>query len=431
MKQPTILRLVRRGTLAALLILPAMAQTPSSNPSNDALAQKVQELERSLAELKAEMNNHSAVQPAAAVAPAQAAPVAAPVSSAAPVDTPMPAPDSDSESHTLGPLQLRGFSDFAYGRPYVDNQPPGGLAHSPRSFILGDFDLFVNAKISPKINVLGELLITSDFTNEFAAEMDRLMMTYTVNDYLKITAGKFNTAIGFYTNAFHRAPFFQTAANRPLMFTDEDAGGILPVHNVGVSLTGKIPSGALGLHWVAEAGNGTAYSGEGHSGIQNFVDENNGKAVNFAVYARPEAVNGLQIGASYYRDKIYPAEMDALNQRIYSAYVALVRAHTEVIGEGALLQHQEIGGGTTYNTVAGYAQVSHAFGIVRPFVRYEYQNVPVTDPVFGHLGRQNGPTAGVRFDLADYLALKVQFGRLITSLGQTATVAQAQVAFAF
>jgi phosphate-selective porin len=410
-----------------------MAQTPSPSLSNDALAQKVQELERSLAELKAQLNSHSAVQPAAAVAPAmaQAAPVAAPVSSAVPVDAPAPVADSDSESHTLGPLQLRGFSDFSYGRPFFDNQPPEGLAHSPRSFVLGDFDLFVNAKISPKLNVLGELLVTSDFTNEFAAEMDRLMMTYTVNDYLKITAGKFNTAIGFYTNAFHRAPFFQTAANRPILFTDEDAGGILPVHSVGVSLTGKIPSGALGLHWVAEATNGTAFSQTGNSAVQNFVDENNGKAMNFAVYARPEAVNGLQIGASYYRDKIYPADTGGFDQRIYSAYVALVRSHVEVIGEGVLLQHRTIGGGATYNTPSAYVQVSHAFGIVRPFVRYEYQNVPVSDPVFGRLGRENGPTAGVRFDLADYLALKMQFGRLMTSLGQSATVAQAQVAFAF
>ena len=41
------------------------------------------------------------------------------------------------------------------------------------------------------------------------------------------------------------------------MYLFEDSGGILPVHMVGVSLTGAVPNtDKLGLHWVAEVGNG-------------------------------------------------------------------------------------------------------------------------------------------------------------------------------
>jgi len=51
----------------------------------------------------------------------------------------------------------------------------------------------------------------------------------------------------------------------PLSLSIEDRGGILPVHTVGASASGLIPSGHLGLHYVAEVGNGRAsrsrYSG--------------------------------------------------------------------------------------------------------------------------------------------------------------------------
>ena len=41
------------------------------------------------------------------------------------------------------------------------------------------------------------------------------------------------------------------------MYLFEDSGGVLPVHTVGVTMAGLIPqAGSLGLHWVAEIGNG-------------------------------------------------------------------------------------------------------------------------------------------------------------------------------
>jgi uncharacterized protein (TIGR03435 family) len=45
------------------------------------------------------------------------------------------------------------------------------------------------------------------------------------------------------------------------MYYYEDSGGLLPVHNVGVTATGAVPgTEKLGLHWVVEAGNGRASS---------------------------------------------------------------------------------------------------------------------------------------------------------------------------
>ena len=417
--------------LFALFTGSAGAQTSVSDDRAAQLLKKVQELEEELTAIKAELAKGSAATaaaaPAAPTTPATTAP--SPTSTDAVQLTALTA-DSASDEHTLGPLEFRGYSDFTFGRPIFSALPSGGLAGSSESFNVGDFDLFVNARLSDHLSALAELLVTSDFTNNFSAELDRLMFTYTANKYFKISAGKYHTAIGYYTNAFFRARYFQTATGAPILFTDEDDGGILPVHLVGLTATGEVPSGKLGLHWVAEVANGMAANAPDSEPIQNFVDENNGKAVNFAVYARPEGVQGLDIGGSFYRDRLHPAGFGQIEQRIYSAHAAVVRPHLELIAEGVLLQHDLLNV-QTFNTVSVYGQASYKMGKVRPYFRYEYQNVPSTDPIFGVLGRMSGPSLGTRYDFSDFASFKLQYGLLGVRSGPSTNAFQAQLAFAF
>ncbi|HEX3745510.1 MAG TPA: hypothetical protein VHW09_16315 [Bryobacteraceae bacterium] len=341
-------------------------------------------------------------------------------------------PDTaQGDEHTLGPLEFRGYSDIGFGRPIFSTLPSGGLAGSTQSFSLGDFDLFVNARMGNHFSVLGEMLITSDFSNQISAEMDRVMLTYAANKYFKISAGKYHTAIGYYSNEFYRARFFQTATGAPILFTDEDDGGILPVHGIGLTATGQVPSGPVGLHWVAEIANGTGSPNSAAEPIHNFVDENNGKAFNLALSARPERLQGLDIGGSYYHDLLHPAGLGAVVERIYSAHAAVVRPHLELIAEGVLLQHNFTWTGRDFNTVSAYAQASYKIRLVRPYFRYEYQNAPKSDAIFTTVGRTNGPSLGVRYDFSDFVAFKLQYGLLGTRLGPSASDVQAQLAFAF
>jgi hypothetical protein len=338
--------------------------------------------------------------------------------------------DVSAGDHSLGPVTFRGFTDFDYGRPWFEKLPAGGLIGSPNSFNIGDFDLFANARISEHWSVLGEMLVTSDFSNNFSVEMDRLLFSYKPNDYFNIGFGKFNTALGYYPNAFHRARYFQTATSRPIMFSDEDNGGILPVHNIGVTATGKLPSGSLGLHWVAEVSNGRSATNE-EAPIQNFVDESNGKAVNVALYAKPESLHGFQAGFSVYHDTMHPVDFAAIDQNIFTGHAVYVGPRLEVLNEASLLRHAVRGTGEVYRSLTGYTQLSYAFGRTRPYARYEYQNVPVSDPVFGRAGRMNGPSVGVNRHISNYVGLKLQFGRLGLRAGPSANDFQAQLAFAF
>jgi len=414
--------------IAALLIFAGLAPAQTTVPEDRTaqLIKKVQELEADLAAIKAELQQQGASVAAPAAAAAQPNPSPDAAQAAALIADTAPA-----DEHVLGPLEFRGYSDFTFGRPIFSALPAGGLSGSPQSFNLGDFDLFVNATLGNHLTALAELLVTSDFTNEFSAEMDRLMLTFSANKYFKISAGKYHTAIGYYSNAFYRARYFQTATGAPILFTDEDDGGIIPVHSIGLSATGELPSGPLGLHWVAEVSNGMASRNTTVEPIQNFVDENNGKAVNFALYARPESINGLDIGGSFYRDMQHPDQMGTIEQRIYSAHAAMVRPHLELIAESVLLQHELLAINHNFNTVSVYGQASYKFGKVRPYFRYEYQNIPATDPIFGAVGRMSGPSLGTRYDFSDFGAFKVQYGLLGVRSGPSTNAFQAQLAFAF
>jgi hypothetical protein len=416
--------------LIPLAGIPVFAQSDSDAVKQqaatiDRLRKRIDDLEASQQRTQAKIDQLPGQGTPVAVAASQPE---VPVQAAAVQPVPVVADQPEERTHRLGPVEFQGFSDFDYGRAWFENLPPGGIAGSPNSFSIGDFDLFTNTRISDHWTVVGELLVTSDFTNEFEAEIDRLLFTYKANKYFQIGFGKYNTALGFYPNEFHRARYFMTATSRPIMYSDEDSGGILPVHNIGITATGMIPSGTLGLHWVAEVANGRSAS-HPDAPVQNYVDENNGKAVNFALYARPERLFGFQAGLSVYRDTMHPVNFPGIGQTIYTGHIVYVGSRLEFLNEASLIRNDLEN--HVFNSITSYTQLSYAFGKLRPYFRYDYQNVPASDPVFAALGRENGPSVGVYRHLSNYVVLKVQYGRLSERNKPSANDLSAQLAFAF
>jgi len=412
---------------AALGSAPALAQTADSESPGirdvpvQALLKRIEELEASQRQMQQKIDQLTG--PTIRTTPPEPAPAPAPVVEQA-------ADNASDEGHvtTLGPLKLQAFGDFEFGRPWFAQVPPGGFAGSTNSFTVGDFDLFTNTRISDHLSVLGELLITSDFTNETSIEIDRMLLTYKASDYFQISLGKYDTAIGYYTNAFHRAHFFQTAISRPIMYADEDDGGILPVHNIGITATGKIPSGALGLQWTAEIANGRSETAA--EPIQNFTDENNGKAVNFALASSPAWLPDFHVGASFYVDTIHPFIAPSMRETIPAAYIVYVSPKLEWLNEMAVLTHSVLDSSRVYHTVASYSQISWGFGRTRPYFRYDYQNAAASDPILGSLGRESGPSLGVEQRLSRFLILKGQYG-WVTLDAHTTGAVDGQIAYAF
>jgi hypothetical protein len=209
-------------------------------------------------------------------------------------------------------LQIQGFADF--------NFRASNEKGKTSSFSLGQLDLFITSQLSEKFSVLSELILEAGEDNAFTFEAHRLLLKYSLSDYLNLSAGRYHTAIGYYNTAYHHGSWFQTAANRPFLFTFESKGGILPLHNVGVTATGRIPSAPLGLRYVAEIGNGRASRSPQARPVQTAVDENNGKSFNLGVFARPSQVPGLQTGFSVYHDRLTPNGVPKVGQTIMAAH---------------------------------------------------------------------------------------------------------------
>jgi hypothetical protein len=382
----------------------------------------------------------AAPQTAASSLAANPAPASLPETAAA---TPPEAAPAQEESHDHmmsiphGPaLHFRGFFDidFDKGLAAQNLQYPEGI--TPNStFRAGEFDLFMTSQLSDKLSFLAELVFGVDQTNSFDTDVERFQLTYRPTKYFEISGGRFHSDIGYYNTAFHHGTWFSTATGRPFMYYWEDSGGVLPVHEVGVTTTGFVPgSGKWNLHWTAEIGNGSSEFGSPNfgDGVQSFASDRNRKDLNFAVYSKPEWLPGLQIGGSFMTGELLPSGglVPKVNQTISSAYAVFINSQWEFMNEAVLLHHQ-IPNGRSYNSPLSYTQLAYRIGKYHPYFRFQENNIPNNDPVAQFTGRYEGPSVGLRMDFFNYAAFKLQYNRIFLRDAAAQNGIELQAAFTF
>ena len=404
------------------------------------LMQRIDQLEARLKEVEAALAKSQALNPSITSAnmvsqnPGQ--PVASPQEPEHPAE-PVQAPEHQAEAAPTHPegepmdlnktlMQIRGFADTD-----LTGSTQKGF-HT--SFSLGQVNLFITSDLSDKLKFLSEVVFEAGPDNVFGVDIERLLLTYRFNQYFNLAVGRYHTSIGYYNTAYHHSTWLQTTVGRPFLFRFEDQGGILPIHNVGASLSGRIPSGRLGLHYIAEVGNGRASSSPQSEPVQNEVDENTHKAFNFQVFARPEALPGLQTGFSVYRDLLTPIGQPSVQQTILDYYVVYNGHNYQWLNEALLVRQAPRGPSPspTVNIPGFYTQISKRFGAFTPYFRYQYVNAPLNGPVFyTNVGLQYGPSVGLRYDLSDFVAWKVQYDYNSLKNGQSYQTVTLQACFTF
>ncbi len=428
----------------------ASAQTTADQaPSNETIQKLVERLAAAEARIQqleaAQSPKPAGNQTVAAPQPAPEAAVAAPATPAAPttpepVPEPVAAPMEESHDHMMeipgGPaLHFRGFFDFDYDQGSVAQQLQYPLGVPARgSFRAGEFDLFMTSQLSDKLSFVSELVFSTSPNNAFELDLERFQLTYRPSKYFEIGGGRFHTSIGYYNTAFHHGNWFSTATGRPFMYYFEDSGGVLPVHEVGLTMTGYVPSGKLNLHWIAEVGNGSSETGSPlfGDGVENFVSDRNRKDINFAAYIKPEWLSGLQVGGSFLTGSLIPSNgTPTVSQQISSAYAVFINPKWEFMNEAVLLHQQVTAGGRSFNSPLGYTQLAYHFGKYRPYFRFQEVNISNADPVTAFVGRYEGPSAGLRVDFFDYAALKLQYNRVFLRNAAAQNGLELQMAFTF
>ncbi len=435
------------AVMCALFVPTAAAQDVDKDTIKQ-LVQRLADSERRIQALEEKLAVLTNAQPAAPATPQPATPQPAahpPAVTAAAVADALSDMDHSSHDGTGGPLgrlQFQGYGDVSYyatapQTPAPANQFADLAVGHTNTFALGELDFFLTDQLSKKFSFLAETAVSacpygcSGDTNEYGIEVERLMLTYKPSQYFQMSFGRFHSMIGYYDLAFHHATWLQTTVDRPFLFAFEDHGGILPIHNVGISTQGKIPSGSLNLRWGFETGNGRASNNLFTEPVQSAIDENNGKTFDFAAWAKPDWAQGLEFGASVYHDRLYPANATRIGQTIGSAHVVYTAAGNEFLNEVVIENNNLLDLHTTIHTSAFYSQVSHRMGVFRPYFRYEYLNVNQRDPIFGFYGRRSGPLGGIRWNAGEFTAFKLQIEHLYRTNFPVTNLITGQVSFMF
>lgn len=394
------------------------------------MVQRIDQLEARVNQLEAERSSFSSIASATGITQASLALPSA--SSHVVADTPADpeAFPQDPERMDLGRtlLHIRGFGDFGL---FGANQKGQSTA-----FSMGELNLFVTSNLSERLKFLSEIVFQnygpySYQANDFTVDVERALLEYSYNDYLNLSIGRFHTAVGYYNTAYHRSAWMQTALERPFLFSFEDEGGILPLHEIGVSASGQIPSGKLGLHYVVEVGNGRGARNAINSLVETPVDIDNHKAENIAVFIRPESLPGLQVGMSNYRELLSPTTTERIRETIWDAYAMLSRGSLEWLNEGLVVRHTVVGASHVYETPGFYSQLSKRFGSYTPYFLYQYVNAPIAEPIFSDVGLRTGPSAGIRFDATESVAFKLQYDYTTLRKQQPINSVGLQVGFTF
>ena len=406
---------MRGSALAAcwlMLAWPVTAQTQPETADQETtrrLLERVDELERQVRVLR------QAAEPT-------------PLADSALPDDP---PQSDHGSHTtdltspetrVSPLaEIHWFGDVGFRA----SDQLGETA----SFALGQLDLFLTSNLTDHLNILSELVFKAGNDNRYVINAERLLLKYTPGSYLTVGVGRYHTGIGFYNTAYHHGSWFETAVTRPTIFAYR--GGLIPIHDIGVSASGRLPTGRLGLNYVFEVGNGQSSQSTAAEPTQNLIDENDGKAVNVGIFAKPEILSGLQVGFSTHRDRLHPPNAPAINQTTFAVHAVYLNQAFEWLNEAVAVRSARLMPASDSVTRGFYSQVSREFASARPYFRYQYVDANDADAAFRALGHRYGPTIGLRYDLGKFAAVKAQYERTVRRGLPTVNGFASQLAFTF
>lgn len=304
-------------------------------------------------------------------------------------------------------LTLTGFSDFNFSASDGEGAVSG--------FNEGQFILHFISVLAPKLSFYAELSLTArpdagtgtPSATGFNAEVERTIIKFDQSDYFKISFGRYHTPINWWNTAFHHGLWLQTSVSRPEMV--QFGGRFIPVHFVGGLIEGSFPGLGLNITYSLGIGNGR---GSVISRGGDASDNNNNRAWLATLSVKPDQLFGLQIGGSIYNDKITLGGKD-YREWITAGHAVWLREDPEIIIEFANVFHHDLGNGRTSNNQAFYIHVGYRLPwfeeVLKPYYRFESIKITPTDDVFQTLVGLKGSIVGIRYDIGEFVALKIEY----------------------
>lgn len=313
-------------------------------------------------------------------------------------------------------LDIHGFADVGFAAA-----SPG----RPSGANIGALDFYLTPNFTDRVKSLFELNFECCDEGHVGVDLERLQIGYAFSDALTLWAGRFHTPFGYWNTAFHHGAQLQTAIARPKFLDFEDAGGILPVHTVGLWATGSSRGSAGRLGYDFYAGNAptiqiadpaTAGTGTLDPGLAGAGARAATLGLNLN-YAFTSAADGLRVGVHALSSKVVDtaSNVDSTRLTMFGAWLAYLSDDWEVLAEEYNFRNRDLSGGSGNHTSnAAYVQVGHSLRTWTPYARYEWASLDQTDAYFAQ--QESGQSykrlvAGLRYDLNPRTALKLEVTR--------------------
>jgi hypothetical protein len=310
----------------------------------------------------------SAVEPVTVIAPEEVAPAKPAEGSSGPLTL---------DQVVIGAanrIELNLFSDVD-----IETRSERG-DNLPSRFKMGPIGLVVAAHLSDAWTGRVEMSFEGG-----GVDVERVFLEYRLSPEWTFYAGRTHAEYGYWNTAFHHGRWLQPTVDRPHMLRFEDDGGLLPVHQVGVTAIHGPPRGEAGVEVAFGVGNGRNAA---PSNILMEEDTNQFKALLLRVGTVGIGDRTLRMGVNASIDKIAadPSRQmglwgGAIYELITGAYVAQRGEHVLVLSELYNLNHRF--NGTSTNFLDGFLVAGYKIDKVMPFVAFEFRKGDgATDPYF-------------------------------------------------
>jgi hypothetical protein len=315
---------------------------------------------------------------------------------------------------------IRGFTDVSWlsGGHSTNRQP---------AFRIGQFDLFITSQLADRFSFNGETVFEFDEAKgEFVVDIERVVVVYAIDEHFRLSGGKVHTPIGYWNNAYHHGLALQPTIERPLLVHFEDDGGALPIHTVGVQLSGRDMTEAH-LGFDVLLGNGM--------GNRPAADTNGTPSMTVAIHS--QLTPALRLGLSGYRDhRVAGSETKSglplaapMTQVIGGGFLTYLTERAEVIVEGQQVSNNSAGRETRSPGWFGYAGWRVAPRLV-PYLIHDQLRLAENDPYF-LANDTRRETLGLRWEQAAAVVFKLELRSNDTRGLPRATDLGAQLAIAF
>lgn len=409
----------RKGRAAAALVIclaaagraPARDADPAASDART-LERRVHELEAQNADLLRRLErlerNQEPQRTARETGPEAVAP-AAPVPRTEQGHDHVRSRVSDALADVRGAYQL--FADAGFG---YQSAPPSGTGDN--AFALGQLDLFLTGQVGDRFHAVAEIAAEGDSQdNETGFDVERLWGSWTFGDALALKLGREHSPQSRWNRRYHHGRWMWMSATQPFLARFEDDGGPLAVHEVGLEADGRLAAPVGMLEYTTAVSNGRGRTPEE---VQNFGDHNSNKAVDAGFGFFPARLPGFGAGASLHLDDIPtlpgdPQRRHGIGELVGTTYVEHFGSRMETLGEFAWIQHRDRTSDHTFDSRAGYLQLGYHLGRFTPFTRFDWRGMARGDPFYALESidlDQWEQMLGVRYDLTEYLAVKLEGG---------------------